>query len=332
MKSMPKAQAADVTADLERTRAVVFENPEELSMRWIPLPTPEASEVVVEVEWSGISTGTEKLFWQGKMPPFPGMGYPLVPGYETVGRVVDCGADASSLRGERVFVSGARCFGDVHGLFGGAASRLVVDASKVLPVPAETGEDSTLLALAATAYHALLNQSGELCLPDLIVGHGVLGRLIARLTVALGADDVTVWDTNAARRKGGVGYTVCDPSDDERKDYQRIMDVSGDSGILNVLLARLARHGEIVLAGFYPNELSFAFPQAFMREASLRVVAEWHRDDLVTVSDMVGDGRLSLSGLITHRAKADDASSAYPIAFSDPDCLKMILDWRHNAR
>ena len=42
----------------------------------------------MDIEWSGISTGTEKLLWSGRMPPFPGMGYPLVPGYESVGRIV----------------------------------------------------------------------------------------------------------------------------------------------------------------------------------------------------------------------------------------------------
>ena len=34
----------------------------------------------MDVEWSGISTGTERLLWSGRMPPFPGLGYPLVPG------------------------------------------------------------------------------------------------------------------------------------------------------------------------------------------------------------------------------------------------------------
>lgn len=332
MKSPNTVSSVAIAADHARTRAVVFENPEKLVLRWISLPELRASDVAVEVEWSGISTGTEKLLWHGQMPSFPGMGYPLVPGYETVGRVVDCGSAARALLGERVFVSGARCFGDdVHGLFGGAASRLVVNADKVLPVAAGTGEDATLFALAATAYHALLDANGERALPDLIVGHGVLGRLIARLTAALGGDDITVWETNAARRSGADRYEVVDPADDERQDYARIMDVSGDSNILNTLLGRIARNGEIVLAGFYPNELSFAFPVAFMREARLRVAAEWQRNDLQSVSDLVASGDLSLAGLITHRASADDASSAYPIAFSDPDCLKMILDWRQNA-
>jgi 3-hydroxyethyl bacteriochlorophyllide a dehydrogenase len=39
------------------------------------------------------------------------------------------------------------------------------------------------------------------------------------------------------------------------------------------------------------------------------------------------DGRLSLDGLITHRSAASDAGTAYATAFTDPACLKMILDW-----
>lgn len=312
------------------TRAVVFEEPEKLELRWLPLPEPGPREVVVEVEFSGISTGTEKLLWSGRMPPFPGMGYPLVPGYETVGRVIGTGSEAADLAGRQVFVSGARCFGDgVHGLFGGAASRLVVPADKVLALD-ELGEEGTLFALAATALHAITLEDGSEALPELVVGHGVLGRLIARLTTILGAPPV-VWETNPARRGGALGYDVVDPADDEQSDYRRIVDVSGDAGILDSLIARLGRHGEIVLAGFYAEPLSFTFPPAFMREAKIRAAAEWQRRDLVRIGELAASGRLSLAGLITHRARSDEAPSAYPLAFTDPDCLKMVLDWRHDA-
>ena len=87
---------------------------------------PAPADVVVDVSWSGISTGTERLLWTGTMPPFPGMGYPLVPGYEFVGRVAQAGAQSGQREGDLVFVPGAKCFGPVRGLFGGAASRLVV--------------------------------------------------------------------------------------------------------------------------------------------------------------------------------------------------------------
>jgi 3-hydroxyethyl bacteriochlorophyllide a dehydrogenase len=83
-----------------------------------------------------------------------------------------------------------------------------------------------------------------------------------------------------------------------------------------------------VLAGFYDAPLSFSFPAAFMREARIRVAAEWRGDDLAAVLKYLDDGRLSLDGLISHRRSAEDASHAYRDAFEDPACLKMILDWR----
>jgi 2-desacetyl-2-hydroxyethyl bacteriochlorophyllide A dehydrogenase len=90
----------------------------------------------------------------------------------------------------------------------------------------------------------------------------------------------------------------------------------------------MAAGGEVVLAGFYDEPLSFVFPPAFMREARIRIAAQWLPSDLVAVKDLAESGRLSLEGLITHRSDAMQADSAYRTAFGDPTCLKMILDWR----
>jgi 3-hydroxyethyl bacteriochlorophyllide a dehydrogenase len=308
------------------TIAVVLEQPERLVLSRFDLAPPGDEDVVVDIEWSGISTGTERLLWSGRMPPFPGMGYPLVPGYESVGRISDAGERAKARVGERVFVPGARCFGAVRGLFGGAASRVVVPGARVVPIAERLGEQGVLLALAATAYHA--SAPADARQPDLIVGHGVLGRLLARLAVIAGVEPPVVWERNAERARGADGYRVVHPDDDSRRDYRAIYDASGDAALLDSLVARLGAGGEIVLAGFYADPVSFAFPPAFMREARIRVAAEWREPDLAAVKTLAESGRLSLDGLITHREAAAQAASAYRTAFGDPACLKMILDWR----
>jgi 3-hydroxyethyl bacteriochlorophyllide a dehydrogenase len=287
--------------------------------------------VVVDIEFSGISTGTEKLLWNGRMPQFPGMGYPLVPGYESVGRVVQAGPESGLSVGERVFVPGARCYGEVRGLFGGAASKLVSAASRLTPISDALGEKSVLLALAATAYHAVSDAGKRTAIvpPDLIVGHGVLGRLLARMVVVAGFAPPTVWEINPSRQSGAQGYPVLDPKNDPRRDYRAIYDVSGDAQILDQLVMRLAPGGEIVLAGFYTEPLHFMFAPAFMREAQIRCAAEWKRPDLLAVKELAESGRLSLDGLITHHDQPMHADAAYRTAFGDPDCLKMVLDWRH---
>jgi 3-hydroxyethyl bacteriochlorophyllide a dehydrogenase len=125
-----------------------------------------------------------------------------------------------------------------------------------------------LLALAATAYHAVSGggKREHIQPPDLIVGHGVLGRLLARLTWRPGYRAV-VWETNpsVARAPGLPGDH---PDDDQRRDYRAIYDVSGDAADPGHPdrppgAGRRDRAGRLL----QPTPLSFAFPPAFMREA-----------------------------------------------------------------
>ena len=305
------------------TLAVVVEEPGRVALRRLDMTPPEADDLVIAVEFSGISMGTEKLMYNGSMPMFPGMGYPLVPGYEAVGRVVDAGPGGRARIGEHVFVPGSSKFIGARGLFGGSAQRLVTGSARVLSIPAGLGDSAVLLSLAATAQHALVGGA----LPDLIIGHGVLGRLLARLAVAAGRRPM-VWEINPVRMAGADGYDVTTPEADDRRDYRSVYDASGDAAILDPAIARMGHGGEIVLAGFYSTPLSFNFAPAFRRESRIRIATEFQPDDLAAVVAMVGSGRLSLDGLVTNRVPASEAPTAYGQAFTDPSCLKMVFDWR----
>lgn len=309
-----------------QAQAVIFEKPRSLVVGSTSLTNDSESEIVVETLWSGISTGTERLLWEGRMPQFPGLGYPLVPGYESVGRIVDASNDNKARVGEMVFVPGCSAYKEVKGLFGGSASHLVVEGSKALKIDEALGSDAVLLALAATAYRAI--NSRKDMLPDLIVGNGVLGRLAARLVVALGGKPPVVWENNALRHMADDGVKVLHPSDDKDSKYNTILDMSGNSEILDQLVWHLNMGGEVILAGFYSSRLDFAFPAAFMKEATFRISAEWKPSDLANVYEMVEAEKVSLAGLITHKTGYQQAQTAYETAFSDPECLKMILDWK----
>lgn len=321
------------------SNAVILSGPKSLSVRRVGLTAPTAQDVVVQVAHSGISTGTEKLFWSGTMPPFPGMGYPLVPGYEAAGEVVEAGADSGLRVGDYVFVPGANCYQPgadgpdagvpVRGLFGAASQYLVTNGARAARIDAGLEATGALLALAATARHAMAGF--DTALPELIVGHGVLGRLLARLTVAAGGKPPVVWETDPARRAGALGYEVIDPDTDTRRDYGAIYDASGAPDLLNSLIGRIKKGGEVVLAGFYTAPISFAFPPAFMKEARLRIAAEWAPDDLIATRLLIESGALPMDGLITHQRPASAAPDAYETAFTDPSCLKMILNWSGHA-
>ena len=59
--------------------AVVLREPEQIALMAVALDAPGPADVVVDIDWSGISTGTEKLLWSGRMPAFPGMAERFTP-------------------------------------------------------------------------------------------------------------------------------------------------------------------------------------------------------------------------------------------------------------
>jgi bacteriochlorophyllide a dehydrogenase len=316
-----------------KSTAVVFDSPKQLSLQALDLPAVQWGQLEVAVQYSGISTGAESMLWDAGTSSLPVLAYPLIPGFETFGQVVKAHKGAKVKEGEMVFVPGANCFEGFKSMHGGAASRLVVSDHQVLPVSDALGVDAVLLALAATAYHAVSGGGAHepFTPPDLIIGHGVMGRLLARLTVAAGCPPPTVWETHAEKSKGAQGYEVISPEDDPRKDYQAIYDVSGDVGLLDSLIQRIRPGGEVVLAGLYQHGLQFSYSPAFSREARIRVSSEWKRPDLLAVNELVNSGQLSLKGLVTHVQAFHSANAAYETAFGDISCLKMVLDWSAHA-
>ena len=250
------------------------------------------------------------------MPPFPGMGYPLVPGYESVGRIVAAGPDHRSPHRRDVFVPGATCYGEIRGLFGGASSRIVLPSARAMTIDPALGEKGVLMALAATAQHAIAGP----VLPDLIVGHGVVGRLVARLVLAAGGAPPVVWETNPQRTGGATGYEVSIPTTDTRRGYRCICDASGDSEPAGHAdhaprrrwrnrSRRILRRSAVVR---FPDGVHEARRGSASPRNGSRPI--WRR-----CGELIANGSLSLDGLITHRMDATQADQAYRTAFGDLD-------------
>ena len=68
-----------------------------------------------------------------------------------------------------------------------------------------------------------------------------------------------------------------------------------------------------------------------MKEARMRIAAEWQPGDLEQTLALIEAGTLDLANLITDARPAQAAGDAYPQAFKDPACLKMVLDWSSAA-
>ena len=136
---------------------------------------------------------------------------------------------------------------------------------------------------------------------------------------------------NPLRVDHQTDYNVIDPLKDSSADHAAIYEASGDISVLDKVIPKLKKNGEIVLAGFYSSPISFAFPPAFMREARFRISAEFNTEDINITRSLLETGALSLEDLISHEKNVNSSKAAYKQSFEDPECLKMVIDWREVA-
>ena len=68
-----------------------------------------------------------------------------------------------------------------------------------------------------------------------------------------------------------------------------------------------------------------------MKEARFRISAEFNTEDINITKSLLETGALSLEGLVSHEKNAKFSKSAYRQSFEDPECLKMVIDWRDAA-
>ncbi|MCC6241131.1 MAG: zinc-binding alcohol dehydrogenase [Phycisphaerales bacterium] len=184
-----------------KSRAIVFESPFKVDVRQFELQPIGENEVLVQTHYSTVSPGTELRTLAGKeqtADPFP-----LVPGYSTVGEVVEVGRNVKGLKtGTMAFVRGCRSLQPGLGCsWGGHAAHLIAPQEEVFILPEKADpQKSTLAVLLATALHGTDLVNARIREQIAVVGLGLVGQLCSRLLKLAGAN-VVATDLVPLRRK-----------------------------------------------------------------------------------------------------------------------------------
>jgi L-iditol 2-dehydrogenase len=321
-------------------RALVVQRPDEFGVEDVPVPSPGRNEVLCRVRAIAIC-GTDPHIIQGHYPGFWPQDWPLIPGHEWCGDVVELGPGTAELDwevGTRVAgTSHAACgfcprcvegrynicerFGDlrVHHQYGhnadGAYAEYVVQSIKsVFPVPdALSDEEAAMLDPAAIALHTVKRGGHAPGDTVVVVGPGVMGLLAAECARALGAGRVIVVGRGARLAKAAelghetVDFTAADPVEAVR-GADVALECSGDPAALGQCATLVRKGGRVAVIGIPMEDAVVPLQRIVLDEI-----------------DVVGV-RIRLCELITHRFALEDFRAAYETFTERRDgALKVIV-------
>ena len=314
-------------------KAVVIEEPNEVSVKQVDDPTPEPDQALIKVEACGIC-GTDIHVIRGEFAPTR---YPIIPGHEFCGEVVALGGEVRNLRvGDFVAVDPSLFDGTCRqcrmgrfnlcenwnaigvGAANGACAEFVaVPAVNAFRLPTDLPRSwGALVEPLSCAVHGL-DQVGIRAANDyLIYGAGTMGLLLGQLVKDSGAERLDIIDTNPkrhalAKRLAADRVAVSADELDKPGGWDVVIDATGAVPAIEDGIRRVARGGTFLMFGVANADAKATISPFRVYNDEIRIIgsmAVLHSFERALA--LLAKGVIDSEAMITDRFSLDDYSKA----------------------
>jgi len=336
-------------------KSIVITAPRRVEIIDEPLPKPLPNQILLKTVLSGISAGTEMALYRGTHPNITTKkwgywtGYPIRPGYENVGKVVEVGSDISGIEvGDRVIATNRH-------------SEYTISTDATIPVYAKipdtvTNEEALFAVLATTTSHAIRRARIEYGDSVLVVGQGVVGILAAQHAKNGGAGKLIVTDLADRNLKIVLQCSADHAINASKEDVisrvreltnglgaDVVVEAAGTPDAMNQAVSAVRDRGRVVILGYHTRPWTTTLgDEIFHKELELvasramgpppglpHSYVRWGSDAGINFSlQLIAQKRLKVKDMITHRFRYDRIADAYKMIDERKENFMMVvLEW-----
>ena len=317
-------------------RAVAFQDQGVLALEERPRPTPGYKEILIETAAVGIC-GTDTHVFDGE---FEGTVFPLVPGHEATGTIVELGEGVNDgvfdfRVGDKVAVNPSTTCGECEQCLNGrqnlcprwnglgvvasdgaAQQFFTAPSTNVFRLQPETDifEAALIepLACAIRGWDVLPRRMGD---HVLVYGAGTMGLLMAQLAHRAGAATVTIVDLNADRlttaAECGIELRYTNADDADRDKWDVVIDCTGNIRAIEDGLTRVKPAGYFQDFGVAPADKTAQFSPFRIYRDEISIVGTMAvLNSFGRAVEMFEAGAINARAMISHSFTRDDYAEA----------------------
>ncbi|MFT4219273.1 MAG: zinc-dependent alcohol dehydrogenase family protein [Microbacterium sp.] len=336
-------------------RAVVYKKPGHFAVEEVADRPLRAGEVRVKNLIVGVC-GTDQHLHVGEFGPR----YPLTPGHEIAGEIVEVGPGVAGFAaGDRVAVDNTiyctHCENCKRGDFnfcqngialgvqesGGFAEHTIVAAAKAYPIGDLSLDAAAIIEPTACVVHGLDVLDLTPGQSVLITGAGPTSQILSQLVVQGGASSVTMaaptqFKLDVAKSHGVNNTVLLDRNDFTASNselhalaphgFDVVIEATGAVGILQNILPHVRSGGTLMIYGMASEsaQISIHPYEIFRREITIKgSFAQSY--GFARAIDFLRSGKVDPTGIITHRFGLEEYGDALA-ALRAPDCLKAVVE------
>lgn len=336
-------------------KAAVLLGPGRIEVQEVDMPAPRPTEVLVNVKACAICTFDRRLFSGEKKIG----GYPIVPGHEASGVVVEVGAevrrplepgtrvalDLLNRCGECEFCrtgKGNLCRYMYRGklnFLGGFGEYVAVPSEQVFPIANSVSfEEAALVEPVACTIHSLKEAAVKFSEFMLVFGVGPMGMLHVLVGRAMGLQ-VGVVDPDPVRRQkalqlgASVALAPMPPAELKEKIVERVgtlpdvvVTTAPIRDVAEVSIAIAQNSGRIVLFGAFPKDCHIEIDPNRIHYSELKLIGSESRtpEDFYTAARAISSGIISVRPLVSQVVQLSDVEAALS-AVPSADVMRVVV-------
>lgn len=336
-----------------KTKQIIFTKPYVAELLDAECLSPKEHEVTVSLEYSAISSGTEKGNLIG-MRNGPNISedqeavFPRTVGYSAAGVVTEIGTGVNGIKvGDRVIV-----------FWGKHKKNITISKDNVLKIPDEVTSAEASMALISTFPLAAIRKTKlEIGESAMVMGLGILGIFAVQELKAAGAYPVIAVDPIRERRefalKTGADFVLDSTEKGFADEVKRLtgggvnvcIEVTGLGAGLIQALDCMKTFGRIALLGCTRNSkfeidyyakvhgpgISLIGAHTMARPKTESSAGLWtDKDDLQTVLNLIKGKRLNFKDMICEIHSPTEAGEIYDRLANDKNFpIGVLFDWRN---
>jgi L-iditol 2-dehydrogenase len=322
-----------------------LKNPGELELKEYSFESPlRDDDVKIKLIYGGIC-GSDIGVYKGKIGHAK---YPIRPGHELVGRIMDIGKSVNLEIGTKVVITPNTFCGEcenclkgyrniciykeslgvnVDGIF---SEEIIISSKYVLPIPEELEDKkAVLIEPFAVISHAFEKARITKNTTVAVIGCGTEGTLAIALATYLGAE-VTAIDINQTKLekvKAAFGINILLPNEVKDEKFDVVIEAAGVKQAVEQAVRIAKQGGSVILIGLTP-EATLPIIEIVRNEITIlgSIIYNFPEDFYKCVTYLLNDD-FEVSPIISNIYPLKEYKKAYIYAISG-QCGKILLDFQ----
>ncbi len=332
----------------------VIKEPKKLEVVDVPKPSPGDNEVLIELKNVGVC-GSDLHVFHGVHPCTY---YPITTGHEISGIIAELGKGVSGLKaGQPVTIMPQLFCGKclpcrsgmynicnelkVHGFQTEGVSQefFAFPADMVMPLPEGLSfEEGAMMEPLAVTCHAIRRFGDVKGKAVAVMGGGTIGNLMAQAAIGMGAAKVLISDVSDFRLKVAADCGIANRVNSVKEKYQDafkacfgddgadvIFECAGAQQTLDDALICARKGSSVVIVAMYGKRPEIEMSLLQEHELTFIGTLMYRREDFAAAIKLLGDKKVSLSKLITHRFPFKEYAEAVKVAGESKETAMKVM-------